>query len=52
VKLVGSETAEQARQYSLRLYQDARDCARQRGIIIADTKFEFGVFDGALILYR
>jgi phosphoribosylaminoimidazole-succinocarboxamide synthase len=50
VKLAGAETAEQARQYSLRLYQDARDYARQRGIIIADTKFEFGVFDGALIL--
>jgi phosphoribosylaminoimidazole-succinocarboxamide synthase len=42
--------AEQARDYSLRLYHYARDYARQRGIIIADTKFEFGISDGQLIL--
>jgi phosphoribosylaminoimidazole-succinocarboxamide synthase len=35
---------------SLKIYNFARDYARQRGIIIADTKFEFGLFDGKLIL--
>ena len=49
-KIVGTELAAQARDASLRLYQDAREYARQRGIIIADTKFEFGVVDGKLIL--
>ncbi|MCX6904699.1 MAG: phosphoribosylaminoimidazolesuccinocarboxamide synthase [Verrucomicrobia bacterium] len=49
-KLVGTAIARQARDASLRLYATARDYARQRGIIIADTKFEFGVFDGKLIL--
>jgi phosphoribosylaminoimidazole-succinocarboxamide synthase len=50
VKIVGAEIAEQARAASLKLYQFAREYARQRGIIIADTKFEFGVFEGKLIL--
>ena len=49
-KLVGAEWAEQARKISLALYHDARDYARRRGIIIADTKFEFGLFHGQLIL--
>ncbi len=49
-KLVGADIAEQARDYSLRIYNFARDYARQRGIIIADTKFEFGLFEGKLIL--
>ncbi len=40
----------QAREFSLRLYSDARAYARERGILIADTKFEFGLFDGQLIL--
>ena len=35
---------------SLKIYQAGRDYARQRGIIIADTKFEFGLSDGKLIL--
>ena len=47
---IGTELAEQARKLSLMLYQDARDYARRRGIIIADTKFEFGLFDDHLIL--
>jgi phosphoribosylaminoimidazole-succinocarboxamide synthase len=42
--------AGQARAASLKIYNFARDYARQRGIIIADTKFEFGLFDGKLIL--
>jgi len=49
-RIVGSEIARQARDFSLRLYTDARAFARERGIIIADTKFEFGLFDGKLIL--
>jgi len=34
----------------LKIYNFARDYARERGIIIADTKFEFGLFNGQLIL--
>ena len=49
-KIVGADIACQAREFSLRLYSDARAYARERGIIIADTKFEFGLFDGKLIL--
>jgi phosphoribosylaminoimidazole-succinocarboxamide synthase len=50
VGLVGPQVAEQARSLTLALYRAARDYARERGIIIADTKFEFGVFEGKLIL--
>ncbi len=50
VKIVGPAIAEQARAASLKLYNFARDYARGRGIIIADTKFEFGELDGKLIL--
>ena len=49
-RIVGAHLAAQARDLSLTLYTDARAYARQRGILIADTKFEFGVFDGTLIL--
>ena len=49
-KLVGGDIAEQARAASMKIYQFAREYARQRGIIIADTKFEFGLFDGKLLL--
>ena len=49
-KIVGDELATQARDLSLKIYQAGRDYARQRGIIIADTKFEFGLSDGKLIL--
>src|SRR5581483_2184743 len=41
-KLVGSELSRELRDLSLRVYQTAADYARQKGIIIADTKFEFG----------
>ena len=50
VKIVGPELAKQARELSLMIYQAGRDYARQRGIIIADTKCEFGLFEGKLIL--
>lgn len=50
VAIVGRDLAEQARTLSLRLYREAREYARQRGILIADTKFEFGLFEDRLIL--
>jgi len=49
-QIVGADIALQARDASLRIYKHARDYARERGIIIADTKFEFGLIDGKLIL--
>ena len=48
--IVGRETAEKARALSLKIYNDARSYAASRGIIICDTKFEFGFHDGELIL--
>jgi phosphoribosylaminoimidazole-succinocarboxamide synthase len=51
VNLIGQDLAEQVRTASLRLYKEAAIYAQQRGIIIADTKFEFGVdADGKLVL--
>ena len=50
VKIEGAAVAEKVRELSLKIYKQARDYARQRGIIIADTKFEFGKFGGELIL--
>jgi phosphoribosylaminoimidazole-succinocarboxamide synthase len=47
---VGVELAERLEEASLSLYQFAADFAIRRGIIIADTKFEFGFIDGELIL--
>jgi phosphoribosylaminoimidazole-succinocarboxamide synthase len=41
-EIVGRDVTEQLREVSLRLYTEASDYARNRGIIIADTKFEFG----------
>jgi phosphoribosylaminoimidazole-succinocarboxamide synthase len=49
-KVVGAETAARLRNLTLALYQRAADYARKRGIIIADTKFEFGVVDGQIVL--
>ena len=49
--LLGADIAAQVRDVSLRLYREAADYARERGIIIADTKFEFGLDqDGTLTL--
>ena len=48
--IVGADIAQKARAASLEIYGAARAYARQRGIIIADTKFEFGLFEGQLIL--
>jgi phosphoribosylaminoimidazole-succinocarboxamide synthase len=49
-KITGKEIAEQARAASLKIYTTAREYARKKGIIIADTKFEFGMDNGKLIL--
>ena len=46
INLVGRERAEQVRDATLALYAFARDYAAQRGIILADTKFEFGTDEG------
>ncbi len=48
--LVGKSTARELEEKSLAVYRYARDYARSRGVIIADTKFEFGIVDGKLIL--
>jgi phosphoribosylaminoimidazole-succinocarboxamide synthase len=48
-KLVGAERAAELRDVSLTLYSRARAYAEERGILLADTKFEFGVEDGRLV---
>ncbi len=48
--IVGEEKAAKLRDLSLRIYTEARDYAEKRGIILADTKFEFGEIDGSIIL--
>jgi phosphoribosylaminoimidazole-succinocarboxamide synthase len=50
MKIVGNELAEKLRDISLKIYSQARDIAEKKGIIIADTKFEFGLFNGQLML--
>ena len=50
VGLVGSEVAALAREASLACYQQGAEWAAERGILIADTKFEFGMVDGRLVL--
>jgi phosphoribosylaminoimidazole-succinocarboxamide synthase len=49
-EIVGAERSEQLANASIDVYRHAADYARQRGIIIADTKFEFGLFNGTLVL--
>ena len=50
VELVGETLASKARDVSLELYRRGAELARDRGIIIADTKFELGLVDGELVL--
>ncbi len=50
VDIVGSEMAARLKELSLNIYIRARDYAETKGIIIADTKFEFGLYDGNIIL--
>ncbi len=49
-KITGPEIAGKARDLSLKIYSFAAEYALKRGIIIADTKFEFGLIDGILVL--
>jgi len=48
-ELCGAELAAQVRDVTIAIYERARKIAATKGIIIADTKFEFGIFDGELI---
>lgn len=50
VELIGEADAAAIRDLTLKIYQTAAAHALERGIIIADTKFEFGVYDGKIIL--
>ncbi len=49
-RICGAEIARQVREVTLKIYARARDIADARGIIIADTKFEYGIHDGRLII--
>ncbi|VVB60375.1 Phosphoribosylaminoimidazole-succinocarboxamide synthase [uncultured archaeon] len=48
-KLVGSDVANKLNDYSLKIYNTAAEYARKHGIIIADTKFEFGIYNNEII---
>ncbi|MDA0833617.1 MAG: phosphoribosylaminoimidazolesuccinocarboxamide synthase [Planctomycetota bacterium] len=50
VEIVGAETSERLKALSLKIYQAASEYALTKGIIIADTKFEFGFHEGELLL--
>jgi phosphoribosylaminoimidazole-succinocarboxamide synthase len=49
-RILGEEMANRVKDLSLQIYSAGRDHAAQRGIIVADTKFEFGTVDGNLLL--
>jgi phosphoribosylaminoimidazole-succinocarboxamide synthase len=49
-EVLGEKTAEEVRRISLKIYELGRDLAARKGIIVADTKFEFGMKDDRLIL--
>jgi phosphoribosylaminoimidazole-succinocarboxamide synthase len=49
-EILGQETADRVKKLSLEIYSKGRDHAAQHGIIVADTKFEFGVLDENLLL--
>ncbi|NQT55004.1 MAG: phosphoribosylaminoimidazolesuccinocarboxamide synthase [Desulfobacteraceae bacterium] len=50
VELLGKDIAQEIQQISLQIYEFGRDFAKEKGIIVADTKFEFGIKDDRLIL--
>jgi phosphoribosylaminoimidazole-succinocarboxamide synthase len=50
IELCGKETAERMRDVTLQIYCRARDIADTKGIIIADTKFEYGMYEGEMII--
>lgn len=49
-RLISDDVAEQVRALSIRIYEEGRTAATARGIIVADTKLEFGLLDGRVIL--
>ncbi len=49
-ELLGYKLAEEVRRWTLELYFEGAKCALRRGVMIADTKFEFGMLDGALVV--
>lgn len=49
-ELVGPDVAQRLRENTLRIYRKAADYAASRGIIIADTKLEFGLYEGEILL--
>jgi phosphoribosylaminoimidazole-succinocarboxamide synthase len=49
-KVLGDQIANRVKTLSLEIYSRGRDYAAQKGIIVADTKFEFGMVDGELLL--
>lgn len=49
-EMLGAEKAEKVRRLSLEIYTKARQIGEEKGVIIADTKFEMGEFEGELIL--
>jgi phosphoribosylaminoimidazole-succinocarboxamide synthase len=49
-RILGDEMARRVKDLSLEIYSRGREHAAQRGIIVADTKFEFGTVDGKLVL--
>ncbi len=49
-EIIGKESSEKLKEYSLKLYNTAAEYASKKGIIIADTKFEFGIFNDEIIL--
>jgi phosphoribosylaminoimidazole-succinocarboxamide synthase len=49
-EILGQEIAERVKELSLEIYSKGRDHAEKKGIIVADTKFEFGTTDGQLLL--
>jgi len=50
VSIVGQELSVQLRDLTLKIYQQAAGYSRPRGIILADTKFEFGMIEGVMTL--
>ncbi len=50
IELVGKNLAEKVRDVTIAIYKRARDIADAKGIIIADTKFEYGIYNGELII--
>jgi len=50
VRIIGDDHARKLRDTSIAVYEKARDLAEKRGIIVADTKFEFGLIEGNVVL--